>query len=102
LHKGLGFWAGRHGSDRTAAEEAVIGPVTGVRKELLGRPHLSAARRQLCALFRAREVSGPWAGFWPGPDSVPAAFLFFCSFPFFLFCFLFSFLNFSKYFQTKT
>jgi hypothetical protein len=39
---------------------------------------------------------GPWAGSWPGPDSVPRPFTFFCSFSFSFFYFSLFFCNFCK------
>jgi hypothetical protein len=59
--KGLGFSGGD--TDRTAAEEAVTGPVSDARKKLTGGSHLSVAGQR-----RARTLSGAgdllgWASF---------------------------------------
>jgi hypothetical protein len=52
MGEGLGF--GRGGADRTAAEKAVIGPVTSMRKKLIGGSHLSVAgHRQVRTLSSA-------------------------------------------------
>jgi hypothetical protein len=51
MGEGLGF--GRGGADRIAAEKAVTGPVTSVRKKLIGGSHLSVA-----GLRRVHTLSG--------------------------------------------
>jgi hypothetical protein len=102
MERGLGFV--EEIEDRRVGGAAVRGQGSAQRekKMLTGGASLSAGEGGGPRTDSVRSPGGPWAGSWPGPDSVPRPLYPFFVLFFSFFCFLIYFITFAKMHQNNS